>query len=88
MTDRFPLFSPFPVPPDSPAYETSSLYCADAFRGKEASLLGRPWTAYCADSILGPMSRECCCSLALHGVLCCLLMAPSCAARGACGRSK
>lgn len=44
----------------SPAYETSSLYCADAFRGKEASLLGRPWTAYCADSILGPMSQDKC----------------------------
>ncbi|KAI7845912.1 hypothetical protein COHA_000458 [Chlorella ohadii] len=44
----------------SPAYETSSLYCADAFRGKESSLLGRPWTAYCAESILGPMSRDKC----------------------------
>lgn len=28
---------------DSPAYETSQLYCADAFRGKESGLLGRPW---------------------------------------------
>lgn len=71
------------MPPDSPAYETSSLYCADAFRGKEASLLGRPWTAYCAESILGPMSRECCCSW--HPAV--LLVMFGCAARQACGSS-
>lgn len=53
-----PLPPPSRHPADSPAYETSSLYCADAFRGREASLLGRPWTAYCAESILGPMSGE------------------------------
>ncbi len=56
-TPRLPC-APLLCTADSPAYETSSLYCADAFRGKESSLLGRPWTAYCAESILGPMSRE------------------------------
>ncbi|PRW57371.1 chitin binding domain-containing [Chlorella sorokiniana] len=40
----------------SPAYETSQLYCADAFRGKESGLLGRPWTAWC----VGAMKQEYC----------------------------
>lgn len=35
--------SPLILLADSPAYETSQLYCADAFRGKESGLLGRPW---------------------------------------------
>ncbi|PSC74081.1 calcium-dependent kinase 34-like [Micractinium conductrix] len=47
----------------SPNYETSSLYCADVFQSggyDKASLLDRPWTAYCNDQGLGPMSQDKC----------------------------
>lgn len=47
----------------APLYETSSLYCADVFQASgydKASLLDRPWTAYCNDKGLGPMSQDKC----------------------------
>lgn len=43
-----------------PGYESSSLFCADAFGANPPSPSHRPWTAYCADSILGPMDASKC----------------------------
>lgn len=43
LSDNSSLVLPISYAADSPQYETSQLYCADAFRGKEAGLLGRPW---------------------------------------------
>ncbi|EFN50753.1 hypothetical protein CHLNCDRAFT_33383 [Chlorella variabilis] len=49
----------------APGYETSSLYCADQFNkflpvSSDHWLLQYPWTAYCNDDGLGPMSQDKC----------------------------
>ncbi|EFN54777.1 hypothetical protein CHLNCDRAFT_134715 [Chlorella variabilis] len=49
----------------APGYETSSLYCADAFApdlpaSPSTYLLEHPWIAYCNDGGLGPMSQDKC----------------------------